>query len=63
MMHWRRRIHDHRLFRKHLSIPLVTVEFGYDGHFDFQHCRVSSRVEIHRVTAAGRVRPGMGFSP
>jgi hypothetical protein len=35
-MHWRRRLENYRVFRRHLHIPLVAVELGYDGHFDLQ---------------------------
>ncbi|MFM7292336.1 MAG: hypothetical protein ACKO6B_14055 [Planctomycetia bacterium] len=31
---YRRRLDNYRLFRAHLSIPLVTVELGLDGHYD-----------------------------
>jgi hypothetical protein len=33
-MHWRRRLSNYRIFREHLSVPLVAVELGYDGRFD-----------------------------
>ena len=31
---YERRLANYRLFRSHLSIPLVTVEYGYQGRFD-----------------------------
>jgi hypothetical protein len=33
-MHCRRRQLNYRVFRQHLTIPLVAVELGYDGQFD-----------------------------
>lgn len=35
-LHWQRRIHNYRLFREHLGVPLVTVELAYDGQFDLE---------------------------
>ncbi len=35
-MHWRRRLANYHLFRQHLSVPLVTVELGYNNQFDLQ---------------------------
>lgn len=35
-MHWRRRRENYHVFRRHLNVPLVTVELGYDGCFDLQ---------------------------
>ncbi len=33
-MRWRRRLANYRVFRRHLRVPLVTVELGYDGKFE-----------------------------
>ncbi len=35
-LHYRRRVHNYHIFRRHLPIPLVAVELGYDGQFDLQ---------------------------
>ncbi|HEY2826004.1 MAG TPA: hypothetical protein VGJ04_00260 [Pirellulales bacterium] len=35
-MHWQRRLANYRVFHRHLRVPLVAVELGYDGCFDLQ---------------------------
>jgi hypothetical protein len=35
-LHYRRRLHNYRLFRRSLRVPLVAVELGYDGLFELQ---------------------------
>jgi hypothetical protein len=34
--HYQRRLHNYRQFRRHIRIPLVAVELGYNGRFDLQ---------------------------
>jgi hypothetical protein len=33
-IHYRRLLSNYRIFRRHLNLPLVVVELGYDGQFD-----------------------------
>ncbi|HEY2827606.1 MAG TPA: hypothetical protein VGJ04_08410, partial [Pirellulales bacterium] len=35
-MRWRRRLDNFHVFRKHLKVPLVAVELGYDDRFELQ---------------------------
>lgn len=33
-LRWRRRLENYRNFRRHLTVPLLAVELGYDGRFE-----------------------------
>jgi hypothetical protein len=44
---YRRRIENYRLFRRHLKVPLVTVELSFDGNFELQQEDADVLVQIH----------------
>jgi hypothetical protein len=45
-MRWHRRLANYRVFRRHLSIPLVVVELGYDGQYELTTADADILVQI-----------------
>src|SRR5436853_1095 len=43
---YRRRLANYRLFRKHLTIPLIAVELSFDGAFDLQPAEADVLVRL-----------------
>lgn len=44
---YRRRLENYRLFRRCLTVPLVTVELSFDGNFELRHSDTDVLVQIH----------------
>jgi hypothetical protein len=44
---FRRRLDNYRVFRQRLTVPLVTVELSFDGHFELRAEDADRLVQIH----------------
>ena len=44
---YRRRFENYRVFRRHLTLPLLTVELGFDGRFELGSGDADRLVQVH----------------